>query len=79
MHVKATSLFNPLLRKDVFVDKSKYRRIIKVDHIFISMWTSSLRGCTGFDRESEVGEAIRSHALNANLNINAEDNLAIAA
>jgi len=39
----------------------------------------NFRGCTGFDRELEVGEAIRSYALNANLNINAEDNLAYAA
>lgn len=48
--------------------------------ILVSTETGSLRGCTGFDRGLEVGEAIRSYALNANLNINAEDNnLALAA
>ena len=40
---------------------------------------TSFGGCTGFDRGPEVGEAIRSRAQTANLNINAEDNLAIAA
>ena len=53
------------------VDKTHKSSIIKIGTL--------IRGCTGFDREPEVGEAIRSHASNANLNINAEDNLAYAA
>ena len=58
------------------VDKSFKRHIITIPSAFAH---TTFRGCTGFDREPEVGEAIRSYALNANLNINAEDNLAIAA
>lgn len=38
-----------------------------------------LRGSKGFDGVIEVGEAIRRYALNPQLKINAEDNLAYAA
>ena len=38
-----------------------------------------MRGSKGFDRESEDGEASRRYALNPQLKLNAEDNLAIAA
>ncbi len=53
--------------------------ILSTAHRRVCCIPDNFRGCTGFDRELEVGEAIRSDALNANLNINAEDNLAIAA
>ena len=45
------------------------------------MLCSTTGGCTGFDGLTEDGEAVRGghHVKSPNLNINAEDNLALAA
>ncbi len=41
-----------------------------------------MRGCTGFDRLVEYGEAVRvpgNHVNHPEINLNAENNLALAA